>query len=264
MKVAIIGGGVMGEAILAASLDRGVFQAADVTVSDIIEHRRNQLHTVYGVDVTPSAKEAMQGANLTLLCVKPQDLHSVHGALDPDSLLLSIIAGVRIQSLIGDFNHDRIVRVMPNTPAAAKAGMSVWTATPAVSTEQQDLARTLLGSIGRELYLEDEAKLDMVTAVSGSGPAYVFLFIEAMIDGAVSIGLPRVQAQEIVLQTFFGSAVYARESGRSPADLRALVTSPAGTTAAGLLELERAGIRGAIIDCIHAAYERAVELGGPA
>lgn len=254
----------MGEAILAASLDRGVFQAADVTVSDIIEHRRNQLHTVYGVDVTPSAKEAMQGANLTLLCVKPQDLHSVHGALDPDSLLLSIMAGVRIQSLIGDFNHDRIVRVMPNTPAAAKAGMSVWTATPAVTTEQQDLARTLLGSIGRELYLEDEAKLDMVTAVSGSGPAYVFLFIEAMIDGAVSIGLPRVQAQEIVLQTFFGSAVYARESGRSPADLRALVTSPAGTTAAGLLELERAGIRGAIIDCIHAAYERAVELGGPA
>lgn len=264
MKVAIIGGGVMGEAILAASLDRGVFQPGDVTVSDIIEHRRNQLHSEYRVSVTGSATEAMRGADLTLLCVKPQDLPSVHGALAPDSLLLSIMAGVRIASIASDLRHDRIIRVMPNTPAAAKAGMSVWTATPSVTTEQKDLARTLLGSIGRELYLDDEKKLDMVTAVSGSGPAYVFLFIEAMIDGAVSIGLPRVQAQEIVLQTFFGSAVYARESGRSPADLRAMVTSPAGTTAAGLLELERAGLRAAIIDCIRAAYDRAVELGGPA
>jgi pyrroline-5-carboxylate reductase len=140
--------------------------------------------------------------------------------------------------------------------------MSVWTASPSVNQTQRDLAQALLASIGRELYIDDEKKLDMVTAVGGSGPAYVFLFIEAMIDGAVSIGLSRGQAEEIVLQTVYGSAVYARESGRSAADLRAMVTSPAGTTAAGLLELERGGVRAAIIECIQAAHERAVELGG--
>jgi pyrroline-5-carboxylate reductase len=153
---------------------------------------------------------------------------------------------------------------MPNTPAAAKAGMSVWTATPAVDSEQRELARGLLAAIGREIYVEDEKKLDMATAVSGSGPGYVFLFIEALIEGAVSVGLPRAQAEEMVLQTVLGSAIYAQESGRSAAELRALVTSPAGTTAAGLLELERAGVRGAIIDCVRAAHDRAVELGGPA
>ena len=262
MKVAIIGGGVMGEAILAAALDRGVFDAKDVTVSEIIENRRNQLHSVYGVSVSAAAGEAMAGAGLTLLCVKPQEFHSVHGAMPADSLLLSIITGARIATIASEFKHDRIIRVVPNTPSTAKAGMSVWTASPSVNQTQRDLAQALLASIGRELYIDDEKKLDMVTAVGGSGPAYVFLFIEAMIDGAVSIGLSRAQAEEIVLQTVYGSAVYARESGRSAADLRAMVTSPAGTTAAGLLELERGGVRAAIIECIQAAHERAVELGG--
>lgn len=261
MKVTIIGGGVMGEAILAAALERNVFDPGSVTVCELLEHRRAQLQSEYGVATTTESKDCMAEADLVLLSVKPQEVHSVHGVLQPDALLLSIMAGVRVASLEAEFRHGRIVRVMPNTPAAAKAGMSVWTATSAVSDDQKSLVRGLLGAIGRELYVEDEKKVDMATAVSGSGPGYVFLFVEAMIEGAVSIGLTRAQAEEIVLQTFYGSALFAHESGRSASDLRAMVTSPAGTTAAGLLELEKGAVRASIIECIRAAHARAKEIG---
>lgn len=261
MNVAIIGGGVMGEAILAAAIERGVFDPATVTVCEKVEHRRLQLRSEYGVSVTTDANEAMGNAGLVVLSVKPQEMHSVHGVLAPDTALLSIMAGVRVATLRAEFHHDRIIRVMPNTPVAAKAGMSVWTATDSVTAEQRDLTRGLLGAIGREMYVEDEGRLDMATAVSGSGPGYVFLFIEAMIEGAVAIGLTRAQAEETVLQTFYGAAIYAQESGRSAAELRALVTSPAGTTAAGLFELEKGGVRAAVIECVRAAYRRAQELG---
>lgn len=264
MKVTIIGGGVMGEAILGAAIERGVFNPGDVTVCELLEHRRAQLRSEYGVGVATESGPSMEQAELVVLSVKPQDLHSVQGAIPPTALLLSIMAGVRVATIEAEFRHTRIVRVMPNTPAAAKAGMSVWTATPAVTQQQRELARGLLGAIGREMYVEDELKLDMATAVSGSGPGYIFLVIEAMIEGAVSIGLGRAQAEEMVLQTVYGTAVYARESGRDPAVLRAMVTSPAGTTAAGLLELERGAVRAAIIECIRAAHRRAGELGGPA
>lgn len=261
MNVVIIGGGVMGEAILAAALERGVFSAEDVTVCEVIEQRRAQLAAEYGVTTTSSGIDSMRAANLVILSIKPQDLKSVHGALDPSALLLSIMAGVPIATLHREMAHDRIVRVMPNTPVAAKAGMSVWTATDAVDEAQRELTRGLLCAIGRDLYVPDEAKLDMATAVSGSGPGYVYLFIEALVEGGVSIGLTRAQAEELVLQTVYGSAVYAIESGRKAAELRAMVTSPAGTTAAGLLELEKGAVRAALIECVRAAHRRADEIG---
>lgn len=261
MKVGIIGGGVMGEAILAAALERGVFQAPLVCVCEVVEARRAQLHSVYGVAVSGDPGETMADADLVILSVKPQDIKSVRGALKPDALLLSIMAGVRIEAIAREFNHDRIVRVMPNTPVAAKAGMSVWTASGVVSAEQRDLARNLLASIGQEIFVDDEKKLDMATAVSGSGPAYVFLFIEAMVEGAVAVGLTRAQAEEMVLQTVYGAAVYARAAGRPAAELRAMVTSPAGTTAAALHELEKSAFRAAVGEAIRAAHRRAIELG---
>lgn len=264
MKVAIIGGGVMGEAILSAALERDVFQPANVTVCELVEARRTVFQSVYDVQATSDTASPMAEADLVILSVKPQDMHSIHGKLRSDSLLLSIMAGVTLNTIATELGHRRVVRVMPNTPVAAKAGMSVWTATAEVSAEQRELARGLLGAIGREIYVEDEKKLDMATAVSGSGPGYVFLFIEAMIDGAVSIGLTRAQASEMVLQTVYGSAVYAQETGRPAAELRANVTSPAGTTAAGLFELEKGAVRASIIECIRAAHRRAGELGGPA
>jgi pyrroline-5-carboxylate reductase len=263
MKVGIVGGGVMGEAILGAAVDREVFDPQDVTVCEKLEHRRDQLRAEYGVTVTGDSDDCVGGADLVILSVKPQELGSVHGALRPEALLLSIMAGVRISTIAEAFHHDRVVRVMPNTPVAVKAGMSVWTATTAVDGAQRELTHQLLGAIGRDLYVEDESKVDMATALSGSGPAYVFLFLEAMIEGGVSIGLTRAQAEEMALQTVLGSALYAQSTNTSAADLRARVTSPAGTTAAGLLEMERGAVRATVIDGIRAAYERALELGGP-
>lgn len=263
MKVAIVGGGVMGEAILAGALDRGIFEPADVTVVEKVEARRTQLRAAYGIEATGDFGP-MGDAGLVVLAVKPQELASVKGRVRPGALILSIMAGVRIATIQAAFDHPFIVRAMPNTPAAIRAGMTAWTAAPAVTVEQRSIARQLLGAIGREVYVDDERKVDMATAVSGSGPAYVFLFIEALIDGAVTVGLPRAQAEELVVQTVLGAAQYAQESGKSAAELRAMVTSPAGTTAAGLLELEKGALRASVIEAVRAAFARAVELGGPA
>ena len=255
-----MGGGVMGEAILVAALETGVFPAGHVTVVEKLAPRREQLQSAHGVAVTESF-EALAEADLVLLCVKPQEKGSVHASLKPDAVLVSIMAGVTIKALQQDFRHESVVRVMPNTPAAIRAGMSVWTATPAVSPSQREQVRALLSAIGDELYVDDEKKIDMATAVNGSGPAYVYLFVEALIDGAVSVGLPRAAAEQLVLQTVLGSAQYAKASGRAASDLRAAVTSPAGTTAAGLLELEKGAFRATVIECVRAAHRRAVELG---
>jgi len=250
--------------MLSATLEAGILKAADVTVCDVVEARRAVLADAYRVAVTADASACLAAADLAVLSIKPQDLHTVRGTLPAASLLVSIMAGVRIATLQRELGHDRIVRAMPNTPVAVKAGMTVWTATSGVTGAQRELAAGLFAAIGREIYVDDEKKLDMATAVSGSGPGYVLLFIEAMIDGGVSIGLTRQQATEMVLQTVYGSALYAQESGKPAAELRGMVTSPAGTTAAGLFELEKGSVRAAIIESIKAAHQRAIELGGPA
>ena len=261
MKAAIIGGGVMGEAVLAGALLDGVLTASEVTVCEKIPSRAEHLRSHYGVHVTSDASEAMGGAGIVVLCVKPQDLGSVKGHAPADAVILSIMAGVTMSSIAAAFGNDRVVRSMPNTPAAIRQGMTAWVAAPAVTEEQRTLVRKVLLAIGKEMALDDERKLDMVTAVGRGGPAYVFLFVEAMVEGAVAVGLTRKQAEELVLQNLYGSALYAIESDRPAAELRAQVTSPAGTTAAGLLELEKGAFRATVIECIRAAYERATELG---
>lgn len=261
MRAAIIGGGVMGEAILGAALEREVFAPGDVVVCEVILPRAEQLEARYGVAITDSAEHAMNGADLVVLSVKPQDVGKIKGMVPDRALLLSIMAGVRIATIAEAFGTRRIVRVMPNTPVAVREGMCVWTATPEVDEAQREATRGLLSAIGRELYVDDEKKVDMATALSGSGPAYVFLVMEAMVDAGVAIGLTRAQAAELVEQTVLGSAAYARESDWSLADLRAMVTSPAGTTAAGLLAMERGALRATIVDGVRAAHARAIELG---
>ena len=261
MTVAIVGGGVMGEAILAGALDRGVVAASDVTVVELIAERREDLAARYGVTTAGEAGEALAGASLVLLAIKPQELHSLSGKLASDALLMSIMAGVRIASLAEQFGHDRIVRVMPNTPATINAGMSVWTATESVDEGQRETVRELLGAIGQDLYVDDEGKIDMATALSGSGPAYVFLFIEALIDAGVAVGLTHEEAEAMTMQTLAGSAAYAQVSEYPPATLRERVTSKGGTTAAGLAELDRGEFRALIEACVRAACERSRELG---
>ena len=251
----------MGEAILAGALDRGVFVASDVTVVELIAERREELAARYGVATAAAAGDAFTAADLVLLAVKPQEFHSLSGRLASDALLMSIMAGVRIASLAEHFGHDRIVRVMPNTPAAVNAGMSVWAATESVDGGQRETVRALLGAVGQELFVSDEGKLDMATALSGSGPAYVFLFIEALIDAGVAIGLTAEEAEAMTMQTLAGSAAYAQVSDFPPATLRERVTSKGGTTAAGLAELDRGDFRALIEACVRAACERSRELG---
>jgi pyrroline-5-carboxylate reductase len=175
---------------------------------------------------------------------------------------MSIMAGVTIETIRAALKHDAIVRAIPNTPAQIGEGMTVWTATDAVPDASRQEVRSILAALGQEMYVNDEKYVDMATAVSSSGPAYIFLVMEALIDSAVHIGLRRDVAQRIVVQTILGSAKYAQATGKHPADLRNEVTSPAGTTTEGLLALEKAGLRLAFTEAVRAAYEKAKRLGG--
>lgn len=265
MRVGLIGGGLMGEALLSALLRDGLAQAGELTVSDVVDARRKDLASRYGIAVTGDNGEAAQGVDLVALAVKPQDFPTVaadlRGRLSDRQTVLTIMAGVPIRRVVDGLEHKAVVRAMPNTAAFVGQSMSVWTATEAVSAEGREAAARLLGALGREAQVSDEKYLDMATALSGSGPGFVFLFLEALIDAGVRVGLGRELAQELAVQTLFGAACLARETGKHPAELRNMVTSPAGTTAAGLQALEKAGLRAAVIDAVEAAHERAKELG---
>ncbi|HUV56639.1 MAG TPA: pyrroline-5-carboxylate reductase, partial [Dehalococcoidales bacterium] len=209
--------------------------------------------------------EAIDGADVVILAIKPQNLTGVmaglNGQFKPNQLVLSIIAGARIDTLRQGLNYGCIVRVMPNTPAQIGEGMSAWTATPEVTGQQKKWAGSILGAMGREIYVDDEKYIDMVTAVSGSGPAYVFLFIEALVDAALHIGLPRDIVQELVLQTLLGSGHFLQKSGKEAAELRKMVTSPGGTTAEALKVLEKGRFTELVKQAVTAAYNKAKELG---
>ncbi len=265
MRIAFIGGGNMGEAILSAILDKGLSTKQTAAISDISEARRRHLEKKYGVAVTGDNRLAAGKGEVIVLAFKPQNLAGVmaelSGQLKPAQLVISIIAGATIKTLSSGLNHDRIVRVMPNTPAQIGEGMSVWTATPRVTRQQKEWAKSILGAIGKEIYVDDEKYLDMATAVSGSGPAYFFLFVEALVEAGVQIGLPRDMAQELVLQTMLGSGHLIVQSGKQPAELRRMVTSPGGTTAEALLEFEKGEFANLVTKAVRAAYEKAKKLG---
>jgi len=200
-----------------------------------------------------------------VLAVKPQGLAGVMADISDDleagQTVLSIIAGARMDTLVSGLGHSSVVRVMPNTPAQIGAGMTVWTATEDVPGESVEASREILRTLGEEIYVSDEKYIDMATAVSASGPAYVFLFIEAMIDAGVYLGMPRDTSRKLVLQTVIGSARLVDESGRHPADLKDMVTSPGGTTAEALMAFEQGGFRGVVMDAVSAAYEKSKALG---
>jgi pyrroline-5-carboxylate reductase len=237
-----------------------------VRIGEPVLERRELLVSRHGVRTTDRNREAVGDAEIVVLAIKPQHAYEafvdLRGQFAPGQLVLSIIAGVTLSCLTSELGHEAVVRVMPNTPAQIGEGMSVWTATPAVSELGRSQVRAILQSLGREVFVADEKYLDMATALSGSGPGYVFLFLEAMVDAGVHLGFPRKVAEELVFQTVLGSTRMARESGRHLAELRNLVTSPAGTTAAGLQELEDGRLRAVVDQAVMAAYERCQELGG--
>ena len=265
MKITFIGGGAMGEAILSAILKKKLSTPEAICVSDINESRLKYLEQKYGVTVTSNNRQAVDNSDIVVMAIKPQNLAEVmadlKSQLKPDQLILSIIAGARIDTLCQGLDHRSIARAMPNTPVQIGEGMSVWTATSEVTEAQKGWVSSMLGTTGKEIYVDDEKYLDMVTAVSGSGPAYFFLFVESLVDSAVQIGIPRDMAEELVLQTMLGSAHLLQESGKPPAELRRMVTSPGGTTAEAILQFENGGFRNLVLQAVTAAYNKAKKLG---
>jgi len=266
MRLAIIGGGVMGEAIIASLLRRGLTDRASLRVGEVLAQRRQHLEATYGVRALADNREALQGADIALLAVKPQEFpalaRELRGCLKQGQTVLSIMAGVTIKALEEGLGHKALIRAMPNTPAQIGEGFTVWTATAQVAEEAKAEARSILQALGRELYVPEERYIDMATAVSASGPGFIFLLLEALIDGAVHIGLRREMAVPMVIQTVLGAARLLEQTGRHPAELKAMVTSPGGTTTEGLLALERRGVRAALIEAVEAAYAKAKLLGG--
>lgn len=263
MRIAFIGGGVMGEAMVRCLLDKDVAKPADVVISDVNQPRRELLNKEYKVNTVANNREAMEGADLVVLAVKPQDLAQVMEEIKspaPQQLVLSIVAGAGLSILQRGLNHPCIIRAMPNMPAQIGEGIAIWTATAGVSQQQREMSRLLLGSLGEEIYATDEKYLDMATALSGSGPAYVFLFIEALIDAGVHIGLPRSMAEKLAMQTIIGSTHAVQKTGKHPAELRNMVSSPGGTTVEALLQLEKGNFRSIILEAVAAAYYKARHL----
>jgi pyrroline-5-carboxylate reductase len=271
MKIAFIGGGNMGEAMLAAVLNN-LPAPHNISVSDISDSRRARIEQKYGggcgatsLTTTSRNLDAIAGKDVIILAVKPQNLPELlaelKGKIGSSQLVLSIIAGVTIAAIAKGLNHQAVARAMPNTPAQIGEGMSVWTATDAVTEKQKKAAGDILGAMGKEIYVSDEADIDRATAVSGSGPAYFFLMVEALVEAAVAIGLPADMAQKLVLQTMLGSGRFIEASGESPAELRKKVTSPGGTTAAALEQFDRGDFSALVKKAVAAAYARARELG---
>ena len=265
MRIGFIGGGVMAEAMIRGLLAHGLATPAEVMVGEVLPDRRAFLESLYGLCATDSNVEAAAGKEIIVLAVKPQQAHeamsSLRGALPVSSVILTIAAGVRIQSIADATGHRSIARVMPNMPAQIGQGMSVWTTTPEITGVQREQIASVLRVLGKEAHVDDERYLDMATALSGSGPGYILLFLEALIDAGVHIGLARPLSTEMARQTLLGTALLASDSDRHPADLRNLVTSPGGTTAEGLLALEEGGLRAAVVNAVIAAFEKSKSLG---
>jgi pyrroline-5-carboxylate reductase len=257
----------MGEAIVNGLVRAGVCRTEDVAVIEAVEARRRQLGSAHpGLGVYADVKDGIAGCSAVIIAVKPQDFSKAAAALGaelrPEQLVISIMAGLRIGSLVDALSHDRVVRVMPNTPAALGKGFSGWMATDSVTEEQRGLTRRILGALGAEAEVHEERYLDMTTAISGSGPAYVLLFLEAFINAGVHIGMPRALTGEMVMQTVLGSVAMAQGSTDHLAALRDAVTSPGGTTAEALYVLERSGLRGIMTEAVIAAFEKSRSLGG--
>ncbi|WP_081788561.1 pyrroline-5-carboxylate reductase [Candidatus Blastococcus massiliensis] len=262
--LAVIGGGRIGEALLAGLVRRS--GAGDVVVCERSAERAAELADRYGVELA-DLEGAAARARVLLLAVKPQDADAVLGSLapsvDPGHLVVSVAAGVttaRIEAALPA--GVPVVRAMPNTPALVEEGMSVLSAGAHATDEHLDEAEELLAAVG-EVRRVPEPQQDAVTALSGSGPAYFFYLVEAMVDAGAALGVPRELAADLVVQTALGAAVMMRDSGQEPEALRAAVSSPGGTTVAAIAELDRHEVRAAMAAAVAAAHARSVELGAP-
>jgi pyrroline-5-carboxylate reductase len=263
--IATVGSGVMAEAMIAGLLRGNLVTPEQVIASHPRAERREQLEHEYRIRSVARNTDAVLGADVILLAIKPQMLLRVGREIGPElrkgQLVLSVIAGATTAALTGILGHNQVVRSMPNTPARLGKGVTVWYATPDTTGDQRAQASALLQALGQEIEVDDEKMVAMATAVSGTGPTYVFLVMEALIDAAVHLGFPRHVAHDLVIETLEGSTLFAKQSGMHPAELRNMVTSPGGTSAAALHELESGRLRTVLSEAVWAAYRRTVELG---
>lgn len=263
-RLAFVGAGVMAEAMIAGLLARGLVEPDQIVASHPREDRRAALAKRHGIEANESNLDVIVGADLVFLTVKPQALPAVmkqlHGRIEPRQVAISIVAGANIATLATGLGHRAIVRVMPNTPAQIGKGMLVWHATQEVDASQRKQVRLVLEALGEELLVDEEKYVDMATALSATGPTYVFLMMEALIDAGVHLGFPRRIAEQIVLQTVAGSVDFARDSKKHMAELRNMVTSPGGTSAEAIYQMEKGGLRTIFSRAVYAAYQRTQSL----
>ena len=265
ITITFVGSGTMAEAMIRGLLSQDIVAKERIIAAGPRSERGQHLHERHGIRVTTDNTTAVEEGQIVILSVKPQVLSivlpEIRGHLRRQDLVLSIIAGTPIVKIADGLAHAAVVRAMPNTPAQIGQGITVWAITPQVDETQKRQAQTILGSLGEEVFVDDEDYLDMATALSGTGPAYVFLLMEAMIDAGVHMGFSRRVATQLVSQTMRGSVQFADQSDRHVADLRNQVTSPGGTTAEALYHMEKGGLRTVISRGIWAAYQRSIALG---
>jgi len=278
-RLAFIGCGVMAEAIMAGLLRKELVTAEQIVGSHPRAARREELFEKYSVRMFESNREAALAAHpkeesievgragsLVILAVKPQRLNKVlqelKGAIHPDQLVVSIVAGARSETIASQLVHPAVVRTMPNTPAQIGQGMTAWTTTPEVSEAQEREVVAMLEALGKASRVENERQIDMATALSATGPTYIFLVMEALVDAGVHMGFSRHVAQDLVQQMMLGSVLFARESKKHPAELRNMVTSPGGTSAEAIYQMEKGSLRTVLSKAVWAAYQRAEALGG--
>jgi pyrroline-5-carboxylate reductase len=265
MRVGIVGAGVMAEAIIAGLVADRAVEAGTLVASHPRRERRDTLAERHGIRPVAANREALADAEVIVLAVKPQMLGRVmrelRGELSADQVVVSIVAGATIRTLVDGLQHAAVVRAMPNTPSQIRRGISVWSPSEACTARQRDLARAVLRALGDEREVADETFVAMATALSGTGPTYLFSVMEALIDAGVHLGFPRELAHDLVVETLIGSAEFAQRSELHPAQLRNAVTSPGGTSAAAIYELEKGRIRTVLSDAVWAAYRRTLELG---
>jgi len=268
MRLAFIGCGVMAESMVAGLLRQEIVGADQIVASHPRRERREELSSKYGIESfehNADAVNALPGDGVVVLCVKPQRMGSVlkelAGVIKPTQLVVSIVAGSRIEKISEAISNDLVVRAMPNTPSQIGKGMTVWTCSDSVDDDHKLQVRTMLSALGKELFVETENMIDMATSLSATGPTYIFMVMEAMTDAGVHLGFSREVSKELVQQTMLGSVLFAMESHKHPAELRNMVTSPGGTSAEAIYQMEKGTLRTVLSKAIYAAYKRAVELG---
>jgi pyrroline-5-carboxylate reductase len=269
-QLAFIGCGVMAESMIAGLLRKKLLLAEQIAGSHPRANRRDELSGKYGIEMFADNAEAagkVRNApnSIVVLSVKPQRLTGVladlKGSVAPEQLVLSIVAGAKIAALAEELDNQQIVRAMPNTPAQIGKGITAWTCADSIDDEQRARLRMLLSALGRELFVETENMIDMATSLSATGPTYIFMVMEALTDAGVHMGFSRETAKELVQETMLGSVLFAMDSHKHPAELRNMVTSPGGTSAEAIYQMEKGGIRTVLSKAVYAAYLRAVALG---